>query len=96
MRTPEPSDSKFKVQWFNGLMVNSSEFNGSMVQSKNCCIRAPYALGIGAASFFREGGDEAEKDRAESPTAEPERPKKDNCQQTTDNSLCKPFKINNI
>ena len=28
------------------------------------------ALGIGAASFFREGGDEAEKDIAESPTAE--------------------------
>ena len=26
------------------------------------------ALGIEAASFFREGGDEAEKDRAESPT----------------------------
>ena len=62
MKTPELSDSKFKVQ-------------SSMVQSKNCCIRAPYALGIGAASFFREGGDEAEKDRAESPTAEPERPK---------------------
>ena len=56
-------------------MVLSSEFNGSMVQGENCCIRAPYALGIGAASFFREGGDEAEKDRAESPTAEPERPK---------------------
>ena len=29
-----------------------------------------FALGIGAASFFREGGDEAEKDIAESPTAE--------------------------
>ena len=28
-----------------------------------------HALGIAAASFFREGGDEAEKDRAESPTA---------------------------
>ena len=41
---------------------------------------ASNALGIGAASFFREGGDEAEKDRAESPTAEleaePERPRK--------------------
>ena len=48
-----------------------------MVQGENCCIRAPYALGIGAASFFREGGDEAEKDRAESPTAEPERPRKE-------------------
>ena len=34
-----------------------------------------HALGIAAASFFREGGDEAEKDIAESPTAEPERPK---------------------
>ena len=57
-------------------MAQSSEFNGSMVQGENCCIRAPYALGIGAASFFREGGDEAEKDIAESPTAEPERPEK--------------------
>ena len=40
----------------------------------------PFALGIAAASFFREGGDGAEKDRAESPTAElqakTERPKK--------------------
>ncbi len=53
---------------------------------------APVALGIGAASFWSA----AEKDIAESPTAEPERPKKDNCQQTTDDSLCKPFKINNI
>ncbi|MBR5603834.1 MAG: hypothetical protein IKW51_06460 [Bacteroidales bacterium] len=44
-------------------------------------VDSPSALGIGAASFFREGGDEAEKDRAESPTAEleaePERPNKD-------------------
>ena len=56
-----------------------------MVQGKICCIRASYALGIGAASFFREGGDEAEKDIAESPTAEPERHDKDNRQQTTDN-----------
>ena len=37
--------------------------------------KRPFALGIGAASFFREGGDEAEKDIAESATAEPERPR---------------------
>ena len=42
----------------------------------------PCALGIAAASFLREGGDGAEKDTAESPTAEleakTERPKKIN------------------
>ena len=46
-----------------------------MLNAHGSELAAPYALGIGAASFFREGGDEAEKDRAESPTAEPERPK---------------------
>ena len=50
---------------------------------------APNALGIGAASFWSE----AEKDIAESPTALPERPRKDNSQRTTDNSICKLFKI---
>ena len=39
---------------------------------------SPSALGIGAASFFCGGEDGAEKDIAESPTASPERPKKDN------------------
>ena len=38
--------------------------------------KRPFALGIGAASFFREDEGEAEKDIAESPTAEPERPEK--------------------
>jgi hypothetical protein len=37
----------------------------------------PKALGIGAASFFCGGEDGAEKDIAESPTASPERPKKE-------------------
>ena len=36
---------------------------------------APVALGIGAASFWSA----AEKDIAESPTAEPERPYKEKC-----------------
>ena len=40
-----------------------------MVQSSRLRASSPFALGIGAASFFREGGDEAEKDIAESPTA---------------------------
>jgi hypothetical protein len=41
-------------------------------------LAAHSALGIGAASFFCGGEDGAEKDIAESPTASPERPKKDN------------------
>ena len=47
---------------------------------------ASNALGIGAASFFREGGDEAEKDRAESPTRSgtPKKKTTVNGQQTTD------------
>ena len=40
-----------------------------MVQSSMLRASSPSALGIGATSFFREGGDEAEKDIAESPTA---------------------------
>jgi hypothetical protein len=46
----------------------------------------PKALGIGAASFFCGGEDGAEKDIAESPTAEleaePERPKKEDYKST--------------
>ena len=47
-------------------MVQSSRLNahGSMLRASS-----PSALGIGAASFFCEGGDEAKKDIAESPTA---------------------------
>ena len=40
-----------------------------MVQSSRLRASSPFALGIGAASFFREDEDEAEKDIAESPTA---------------------------
>ena len=63
---------KLKVE--NG-QFNGSEINGSMVQDEICCIRAPYALGIGAASFAKRSDNGASKDRAESPTAELERPK---------------------
>ena len=54
-------------------MAQSSRLNA---QCSRLRASSPYALGIGAASFFREGGDEAEKDIAESPTAEPERPER--------------------
>ena len=47
-----------------------------MVQSSRLRASSPFALGIGATSFFREGEDEAEKDIAESPTAIAGTPKK--------------------
>ena len=48
------------------------------VREKHLFYGSRYALGIGAASFWSA----AEKDRAESPTAQPERPK------TIHNSQC--------
>ena len=48
----------------------------SVVHGTQLIIRSPSALGIGAASFFCGGEDGAEKDIAESPTAEPERQEK--------------------
>ena len=56
----------------------SYELWAVLFMARSLLLIAHSALGIGAASFFCGGEDGAEKDIAESPTASPERPKKDN------------------
>ena len=79
-------------------VVSESELSGSQIQKKRLynvpITRSMFpssqnALGIGAASFWSE----AEKDIAESPTAEPERHEKDNSQRTTVNSQSSPSSV---